>query len=183
MLASYDEKQLVPSGPPTPLGISHVLADSVPIYEEVPQQRWTLLPEVRRQVLNEIGSRAEILQVLEQQVVRPHDPVQRTFEAYIRGDAPPLEQQSLEQLAATAQVVDWLRDSITHLPDREAVLGRMEALAFLQPLRELVGTHFRGREKELRTLRDYVGSFQAIRRACGRASCNGSLISPTRRRS
>ena len=135
---------------------------------------------MRRDLLQRLGSREAIEQALDANPDRPHDdPVQAMFEAFVRGDAPPLEQHDITQLAATFEVAQWF-DGLevelgSPLPDAETIRTRTDYLTLLYPFEQLAGENFAGRTSELKTLRDYVGVvppsraggslYRAVRRA------------------
>ena len=87
------------------------------------------------------------------------DPTRRMFEAYISGHAPPLAEQTVEELYATVEASEWLEGVTSAVPAPEDVRGHLEVSAVLEPLRVLVGPSFVGRERELDELNDYVGVF------------------------
>ena len=125
--------------------------------------RWMLKNSVRRQTLKELGTREAIRQALQANSPRPDDTLQRIFEAYIAQTAPPLEQQNVSELTAALQVRDWLEGILDGLPDRQALTDRLEWEQLLQPFRQLVGDHFRGRAKELAELREFFNVTERVR--------------------
>lgn len=165
VLSSFDRATLRPASLdlPTSTGddIVDVLSDSMPVSGVGGAAQWKLLADVRRDVLQQLGSRETIQRAIDANPVRPTDQVQSIFEAYVKGTAPPLETQDLEQLAATFEVAQWL-DGLpvalgSPLPDVDAIRSHSDYLTFLQPFEDLAGKNFAGREKELTMLRNYVG--------------------------
>jgi hypothetical protein len=161
VLSTFDSETLNPAGgagdAPTESEREVLLADSAFADDRERGPRWVLLPEVRQDVLRELGTREAMQSALEANPDRPNDTLQSMLEAYIRGAAPPLEKQDARQLAATFQVVGWLSGVVEELPSREAITRRADMVALLQPFYDLAGTYFRGREEQLSELRDYVG--------------------------
>jgi hypothetical protein len=121
-------------------------------------RRWTLLRDVRTTVLRRLRDHDMIGMALAATPQRPSDPLQVVFERYLAGSPPPPAEQSLEMLACTVVVCDWLRSAgFPGVPPAAALDARLEWLKLLQPFEHLVGTTFRGREDELRSLRAYAG--------------------------
>ncbi|MEZ5354678.1 MAG: AAA family ATPase [Bryobacteraceae bacterium] len=81
--------------------------------------------------------------------------------AYVHGSAAPVDRQPPEDLAATVQIHDWLRGLLPNLPDEAQLRARVDYEALLRPFRQLADEHFRGRQRELDRLRDYVEVFEA----------------------
>jgi hypothetical protein len=156
VLSTFDPDDLQPSGifEPEP-HIEALLANSSLVTDPEGKSRWTLNPSVRSEVLRQLGTRENMLRALAANPKRPQTILQQMFDAYIQGNAPALEQQSLTQLTATFQVCDWLRPVLS-VPDRTAITRRIDYAGLLQPLEDLAGEHFSGRRNELARLRAYV---------------------------
>jgi hypothetical protein len=118
--------------------------------------RYVLKPDVRRAVLEEMATREALLAALEANPERETTPIQAMLEAYIRGNAPPIETQDTTQLAGTYQVTQWLGGLLSGVPAGEVVRARWDYLDLVRPFDFLAGSKFRGREAELDRLRDYV---------------------------
>ena len=158
VLSTFESSTLKPvEGTIDKESIKALLFDSIPIHDFQKKDRWTLSSEIRRDVLLQMGNQQTLLRALAANPERPDDPVQKMLEAYIRGDAPSLDTQNAQQIAATSQVAEWLRGTVDNIPDQEAIQQRQELCNLLQPFYDLAGTHFRGRQQELQRLRDYVG--------------------------
>ena len=85
-------------------------------------------------------------------------PLQATLEQYLLGEAPALEDQSLDELERTRQIAAWLAGAIAGVPDLEQVDARADYLRLLRPFEVIAGDSvFRGREFEMDTLRRYIG--------------------------
>ncbi len=157
VLASFDPDALKPSGlAPPEAHLEEVLVNCTLGPDADGQSRWTLMPNVRTDVLGQLATREKMLQALAANPDRPQVPLQQMLEAYVRGAAPPLEAQNLPQLAATFQVGDWLRPVLPDVPSRDAITQQIDLTSLLRPFDDLAGTHFSGRKKELNQLRQYV---------------------------
>ena len=157
VLAAFDSEALVPLRTDVEEDLDDLLSNSTVLREvSAGRTQWTLQPNVRGDVLAEMGTREALQQALEANPRRPDVPLQRTLEAYIRGDAPALDGQDLEQLAVTFQVADWLRPVLPDIPDRDTINARMERASLLRPFEDLADQKFRGRRRELEQLRNYV---------------------------
>src|SRR4051794_29796994 len=128
----------------------------------------------RRRGLELLGTRtamAEAVAVNE----RHHDPGdngQRLLNAYLRGTAPALEQQTGEELGCTLQVVKWLRPVLGDvLPRHDEVRRHRDERGLFEPHAARAGEYFAGRERELEWLRGHVGVLSS-----------GSLATSLRRR-
>jgi hypothetical protein len=95
VLSTFDSKRLKPVGAGTnEESVDDVLADSV-LFKDVQRNScWGLLPEVRQDVLRQLGTREAMQRALAANPERSSDPLQHMLEAYIRGDAPEVERQS-----------------------------------------------------------------------------------------
>ena len=159
VLASFDPDQLQPLGPPASVGepaLRQLLADCTVVYD-AEQRPWSALrTPVRKAALRRLGSRDALKAALAANPTRLMDTQQTMLEAYISHTAPPLDKQNLEQLSSTLQVTRWLDGMLEGVPEYDEVRQRLERENLLKPFKFLVGDHFRGRQAELRELRDYV---------------------------
>lgn len=119
--------------------------------------RWTLLPTVRRRVIEQMRTREAFLRALNANPDRGDDVMQRMIEGYLSNEAPPLFSQDVEQLACTSQVVEWFEGVLDNLPDPKEIAQQLDLKRLLQPFEKLVGQHFSGRIEQLNQLRKYVG--------------------------
>jgi hypothetical protein len=161
VLSTFDSEQLQPAEPryrDDGDAVLELLEECERVRTQDGGSRWMLRNSVRRRTLHELGTRAAIQRALEANSPRPDEPLQTMFERYVAGHAPPPEAQSAAELSASLQVYDWLDGMIGGLPQRDALAGRLEWQLLLQPFRELLGDHFRGRARELAELRAYVTS-------------------------
>jgi tetratricopeptide (TPR) repeat protein len=159
VLAWFDPGAIRPSGASAPAQAPPpaFLAECVATPSPSAGARWVLLTEIRRQALAELLARGAFEAALAANPERPDEPLQRMLEAHLRRAAPPVEQQSLPDLVATLQVVDWLEGVMEGLPPRERIQARLAREDLLRPLRRLSGEHFQGRASELARLRRHLG--------------------------
>lgn len=158
VLSTYDSATLSPVYPTNDAwSIEDVLADSTTLKDAARQTRWTLERSVRQDVLRQLKTRENMLRALNANPNRAYDKTQEMFEAYLRGNAPALKLQDASQVAGTFEVSDWLNGILDGVPSLDQVRERFEFISLLQPFELIAGKHFRGRTKELQTLRDYVG--------------------------
>ncbi|MGH8827638.1 MAG: ATP-binding protein, partial [Jiangellaceae bacterium] len=78
-------------------------------------------------------------------------------EAYLRGEATPLDEQDVDELNGTLRAIDWLSAAPVHLPEADRVHQQIARARLVEPLEVLAGKDFVGRRAELRRLADYVG--------------------------
>jgi hypothetical protein len=160
VLASFDPSTLRPFGMEGEPGeaLSLLFDDSVIAYSRRHERRWMLKNPMRERALQRLGHRKRLIAALElNEEKRDDDILQTMLSAYIRDDAPPIEDQSVEQLGGTLQAVLWLRTVMTSVPDLDRVRQRLDEKRMLEPFEFLVGDAFAGRTKELEELRTYVG--------------------------
>jgi hypothetical protein len=158
VLAWFDPGRLRPGdGTAGPAAVEELLSDSEPVTAADQTRRWALSPRIRIAVLRQLRERDRVRAALAANQDRPPDPLQEALEAYLRGPAVPLEEQSRTQLGASYQACEWLREAgFENLPGREEIQGRIDWLGLLQPFQHIAGDHFRGRARELARLRAYV---------------------------
>jgi hypothetical protein len=156
VLSTFDTS-LRPAGEPAPgESIEHALVDAEPLVRSGEIQ-FRLLPDVRRHVLEALGTPEAMRAAREANRARPSDSVQLMFDRYVAGTAPTLEQQTLGELASTFEIAPWLLGLMPTVPTPQQVRARIDVETLLSPFEDLVGAHFGGREKELNELSDYVG--------------------------
>jgi hypothetical protein len=139
-------------------------ADSKLVIDALGRDCWTLNTGVRREVLRSLGDRQNIERALSPNRDRNRsvEPAQEMFEDYVRGTAPPLNEQTSRQLTGTARAIEWLEglDLAPGLPSRAEFERRAARAALLQPFEDLAGSSFfAGRANELAQIRDYIGVF------------------------
>jgi len=155
-----DPKKLRPIGGRTSdaTAVRIVEEDFVPASGSRLGKGMMLAPKIRRAVLKELADSGRLKEALESNAHERTGELQAHFERYLRGTAPPVKDQSLEQLEMTQQVMLWAGDSLTSLPSSEEVQERAALLRLMAPFEAIAGDAvFRGRKSELDTLRLYVG--------------------------
>lgn len=150
--------------------LQHLMADCEAVTTPGGKTRWTLRQGIRQAAIARLGSRSELLRALAVNPPGELDLLQRMISDCLKGTARPLEEQGLEELSCTLQVVHWFRALVPELPGPEQVQRRLEWLRFMAPFQYLAGQHFCGRGAELQKLRDYVGvvdvsASEAVRRS------------------
>lgn len=117
---------------------------------------YTLKPEVRRAALRRLGSRERMRKAVRANPDRPRTGVQEMLEAWLAGSAPPLSEQSNEELNCTLQVVAWLEEIVPGLPPGAEVRRWLDRRAVVRPFEHLVSHRLVGRDEELQRIREYV---------------------------
>jgi hypothetical protein len=138
---------------------TNLIMDSELVDGAESRQRWSLKDDVRKRILAQLGTKEALQRALEEATNRPEDDVvQRVLETWINGIPTPVDRQSADELSATLQVAEWLEatELEPELPDKDDLRRRVELESLLRPFRALVGSHFRGRGRELAVLADYV---------------------------
>ncbi len=164
VLVSFDPATLRPAGLTATAADAYAcLVDDVSAAPaEGGVARWTLKPAVRRDALASVQRSIGFMAALAVNPDRPRSDLQRCLEHYLVGSSyPPLDDRSAEQLAQTLRVVEWLDGLVPTLPSRPEIEQRLERARFLAPFTHLLAKGFAGRERELDTLRIYVGVQQA----------------------
>ena len=151
-------------------GLSRLLSESTVIYDQKNQPHWTLCQGARRAALRRMARTNSLGRVLEAHGRPGADAFQDALRAYLRGEAPPLERQDMDQLAVTLELVEALGGLLDGLPPAEEVHRQIDRVGLLQPFRDLVGKHFRGRKREIEALRAYVDALpsEGVVEAVGR---------------
>src|SRR5690606_37931152 len=102
VLSTFDRTTLRPDLAPgeAPGGdaLDRLLSDSVPVVE-AGRSRWRLVEPVRQEVLRRMGSPEALARALAANGSEPPDPARLMLEAYLRGDAPRLEEQTAVQVS------------------------------------------------------------------------------------
>ena len=160
VLAAIDDPdKLRPFGSADPGAARRVLGDRlIPATGRKFAGRVMLDPRRRYAAIARLAKAGSIELALRANPSEREGVIQQQLEAYLLGDAPALEEQSLEELDATRQVAVWLRDAVRGIPDPDAVERQAAYRRLLEPFEAIAGDGlFRGRKRELDDLRDYVG--------------------------
>ncbi len=128
--------------------------------DEVPPGGWMLDLSVRRQTL---AALIREKRVKEAAAANPElrDGHTKLLLALLARERPELRGRNLEQLRALARVLAWLDGVAETAVTLEEVRRALELRKLVEPFHALAGTHFRGREEELATLRDFVEVHEA----------------------
>jgi hypothetical protein len=93
-----------------------------------------LTPDVWAEAIRELGSTGRLEDALAANPDQRNSPLQPHFARYLRHEAPPLDQQSLEELEATRQVSLWLSGVVEGIPTVQEVNARAAYRKLLQLL-------------------------------------------------
>jgi cellulose synthase operon protein C len=116
-------------------------------------QRWRLRAPVRIDTLESLANLRRLQEVISS--VDPADSAARMAAMYLAGAAPPLTEQTVEELEGTALAVEWLVGLVA-TPSAEEARAQLAIETMLAPLRILVAAGFVGRRSELKLLADFV---------------------------
>ena len=160
LAAVADPENLRPLGEPTStVDLTRALgAELIPATGRRLQGAVMLAPDVRQATIQGLAATGRIEEAL---AANPHERggrLQEQLERYLLGTAPPLATQELPELEETLQVAVWLGDLIPGIPQPAEVSDRAAYLRLLAPFETIAGDAvFRGRKRELDTLRSYIG--------------------------
>ena len=119
------------------------------------ERRWVLEPSTRTSIIGQLGARAA--GVLADFKAEFQDPLSVLLAQLLRGQSPTIADIPVARLRILVNAAKWAAQASEvarkMLSTWQQELHRRE---LLDPLRALVGTHFSGRVKELKALRDYV---------------------------
>ena len=159
LLTAFDPATLEAGDPHEAGGALLELIDDCVTVGGPTRRLWSLKREVRDAALRRLSGPEQALRSLEANGDPEARPVERMVRAYLRGAAPALEDQDMEQLSHSLQALRWLTQ-MGGLEGLPAVEDAMQAYARKQlfgPLESLVGGRFHGRRAELSELRLHVG--------------------------
>ncbi|HVE71075.1 MAG TPA: effector-associated domain EAD1-containing protein [Thermoanaerobaculia bacterium] len=153
--------------------VERVLSESLPVADRSARGYWTILPDVRRMVLQDLMSGPRLGEALAMgaSITTPDDALRN---ALVRIDAEgplALETFDLASLSAVAPFAPQLQIAKRGFPSREDIDRRVELLRLLEPFNRLTREGVFGREKEFGDLRAYVdvleseGFFESVGRA------------------
>jgi hypothetical protein len=136
--------------------------------------RVMLAPEIRAATIRDLLATGHVEAALAANPAERDSLLQTHLERYLRGDAPPLGTQAIDELDATLQVAVWLADVVDGIPPVTEVTARAGYQRLLAPFETLAGDAvFRGRHRELDRLRRYIGVISpesAVERMRGRVA-------------
>ena len=117
--------------------------------------KWQLKPAERKKAMESLGSLAAMKPYLPTGEKIQDNILHRMLSDYVRGNAQPLQTQSLQELGATYQIAGWLHDiAPDHIPKPIAVQAQLKIKELTAPFLHLT-KFFQGREDELRELKAY----------------------------
>ena len=157
VLSSFDPEELRPLNDDAPRveALRRLLEESTPVFDVEGHARWRLAAPSRRVALERLGARERILQACRRNPSE-HDGLERAFVQILEGRAGSLSSRRIAELPRLLEAAEAL-EGIVEVPDVQSIERALERAALFEPLFALVGTRFRGRERELAQLRDYVG--------------------------
>jgi hypothetical protein len=126
-------------------------------------QRWSLREGVRLEVLSALDREGRLSRF--PGAINSADDASSMALRYIRGDAPALNLQCIEELRGSMAAARWLSQTSVQVPDTTEVRARLAIEGMLEPLRMLVEDGFFGRTRELRRLAVYTNVAQPEWRA------------------
>lgn len=110
---------------------------------------------LRIDILNKLDKNDELKKTINQLKTESTDFVQKLLTQYIQNEAPPLEKQNINELAASFNISKWLEETHVTVPSKDEIKSFINQKQLLTPF-ELLTTNFQGRKKELARLSDYV---------------------------
>lgn len=158
LLAAAAVRVHVPSdfAGPDPAAQSALAAVSHPLVVNG-QNRLALSANLRRQWLERLGTREEMLRALESAPLESF-PEQNIFNSLLRGRWDYVQFLNRELLAAALQARQWLDGLLPDLPEEFELRQRLSRAEFLRPFEDLAGTGFVGRTQLLQDLDEFVHS-------------------------
>jgi cellulose synthase operon protein C len=163
LLTAFDPATLRPArGATTEGGALLELIDDCATVGDPTRRMWTLKREVRYAALHRMSGGEEALRSIEANGDPDGQHIEGTLRDYLRGTAPPLEEQDLEGLSRTLQALRWLAelDGLDGIPSVDDAMQTYARKQLFSPLEALVGQRFHGRQSELSELRLHVGALE-----------------------
>jgi hypothetical protein len=163
VLAWFDPANLnpigkAPSAEERDSEIDRLLTSAIRVTDASGVGRWALRPDRRVRILRELRERGQLDAALAANECPDSDPMQRALNRGLGGQSALISGQSLGELKASHEVALWLQAAgLPASPSATEIQSRIEWRTLLQPFEHVAGTHFRGRENELRRLRAFVG--------------------------
>ena len=116
---------------------------------------------VRRAVFRSLGTAEQILQAAERYKDNRNDTTGIVLREFLRGKLRSLESLNRSELVALGTIHRWLDGIVDGLPSDAAITARLAEVDLLLPLERLLRYGFVGRERELRSLREYVDAISS----------------------
>ncbi|MFI6448607.1 AAA family ATPase [Kitasatospora sp. NPDC050543] len=153
VLVCFSPETIHPAGgEPDQKALSALVAQCQPVHGPGGNREWRLPDAVRRATLAEMAGPDSYRAALEANPERTSGPVQQALDRYLTRSAPPVEEQDLTELLATARVVGWLAGLVPGLPSKERLAACTGRLQLLDSLRRVRSSHFGGRADILKEL-------------------------------
>lgn len=119
------------------------------------QRKWILQPSTREAILDKLGESA--VRILDTFRVELQDPLSLMLGQLLRGSTPQAETLPASSLRTLVNAARWAARASGIARKMLAIWQRqLQRRELLEPLQNLVGSHFTGRARELKMLRDYV---------------------------
>lgn len=116
---------------------------------------YSLRDDDRKRVLQWLCKKDHISELVNKVKTDTRYPIEDLLLAYLEGSAPPLSNQSIDQLALSYKITGWLEGTGIKMPDAEEINYYIKREELLYPLR-LITKDFQGRKDALDYLDDYV---------------------------
>lgn len=159
LMGSFQADSLVSDGKPDATLAEFIAADCRRV-RTAAGERWGLVPAVREEAVRRLSDSGRLVGAAQAVKADPIDTARTMAVQYLLGSAPPIDEQSPDQLLGTLQSIEWLAPTGTAvpvaLPSPDDVRGRLPMASLLAPLRKLAGRDFVGRNTELARLSNYV---------------------------
>lgn len=119
-------------------------------------KRWRMRGEMRKKVLNDFSSLEQMAAFLPPRAIESETLLQKTLAQAIAGSLPKnIESLSIPELNALMMVSDWIGIFSPDIPKTQLLQAELARKEFLAPLLRYT-EHFQGRQKELKSLDDFV---------------------------
>jgi tetratricopeptide (TPR) repeat protein len=163
VLGTFDRAELKPMDEDADAeSLAFLIENSVPVVEGTTSGKWRLRPGVRREAIRRLGSRKEIRRACELNPQANGDGLRSALMSIVEGAGQPDPRAlSYRGLVALREATILLEGVIADLPSVDAISALIEQEGVTEPLRLLAGANFRGRQRELGQLADYVGVMPA----------------------
>jgi hypothetical protein len=165
VLAAFDPAVLRGmNGEPPAAGdaLVRLMADSTVVANPSGSSRWCLSVEPRQQNLHAFTTIEQLRKASKANSRDQAEPLQRILDICIFSTLPPVEQIDEKEIVLATEVVGWMTGVPTaeplSLPSIDDLRRRADYIRLIKPLKQIVGTHFRGRAAELSEIRRHLES-------------------------
>jgi hypothetical protein len=186
VLATFDPEALRPmreaaSAKALRRSLRFLLQNSAPAPEGPGRRKWRLQPGVRREALERLGDREAIRNACERNPQASGDSLREALvELSAAPGLPDGRTLDYRRLLVLGEAVDLLDGIVPDLPDKDLITQWTERATIFEPLHALAGPWFRGRQRELTELADYVGVLPTTTLRTLRRSARSRLRGPER---